>query len=213
MVGKVLFRQGDFTLHSGARGNYFIDCDALTDEDWETLAKVTAERFTFGKVVGIPKGGLKLADALEKYKTEGTGVTLIVDDVLTTGKSMEEEKAKHSELVSGIVVFARGYCPYWIVPLFQMPIEKDEPEPDESNVLITKGNEHTMEHREAIIQMETEWQSKIGKIIDVGNEILELAWHGDYSNGNEAFGVDEGRVRAKELLDVLELEWRELKKL
>ncbi len=35
-----------------------------------------------------------------------------------------------------------------------------------------------------------------------------LAEHGDYSNGNVAFGIDEGRVRAGELLDSYRKEWQ-----
>ena len=42
---------------------------------------------------------------------------LIVDDVFTTGASME---ALHTPGDIGAVVFARGLCPSWITPLFQM---------------------------------------------------------------------------------------------
>lgn len=38
-------------------------------------------------------------------------------------------------------------------------------------------------------------------LLELSREILTLAGHGDYSNGNEAYGVDEGRVRAGELLE------------
>lgn len=40
---------------------------------------------------------------------------------------------------------------------------------------------------------------------------LEYAQHGDYSSGIEAFGIDEGRVRVKELLDKLEYDLQALK--
>jgi hypothetical protein len=43
-------------------------------------------------------------------------------------------------------------------------------------------------------------------LIDLAEQALTLAEHGDYSNGNEAYGVDEGRVRAGEMLDRLRAE-------
>ena len=30
-----LFQQGDFTLHSGERSGFKIECDALTSHDWD----------------------------------------------------------------------------------------------------------------------------------------------------------------------------------
>jgi orotate phosphoribosyltransferase len=50
---------------------------------------------------------------------------LIVDDVLTTGKSMEEMRKKHSNVLTiGVVLFARGKCPKWVEPIFNMWDEK-----------------------------------------------------------------------------------------
>ena len=115
-----LFETGDFKLHSGGSSSFKIDCDALTDEDWQTLAKIISDRFRFGKVVGIPTGGLKLAEALEPYISEGEKRILFVDDVLTTGGSMREMRAKWGGTGFGVVVFARGKCPYWIIPMFSM---------------------------------------------------------------------------------------------
>lgn len=40
---------------------------------------------------------------------------------------------------------------------------------------------------------------------------LDLAHHGDYSNGVEAFGIDEGIIQAKDLLYSLEAEWQTLR--
>lgn len=113
-----LFQSGNFTLHSGSKSSWKISCDTLTDRDWETIAYMIQEKLKFGKVIGIPTGGLKLAKALEQYAT--AGATLIVDDVLTTGKSMEEMKATCDGEVIGAVVFARGECSTWIHPLFSM---------------------------------------------------------------------------------------------
>jgi len=117
-----LFKSGDFILHSGGKSNFFIDCDTLSDADWQALARYIYDKgFRFRKVIGIPRGGLKLAEALKPYCFPNPEYPiLIVDDVLTTGKSMEEEKIKHNESVIGIVIFARNPCPNWIKAVFQM---------------------------------------------------------------------------------------------
>ena len=117
---RTLFRSGDFTLHSGAKSNLFIDCDALTDEDWSTLAKVIYESVgRFREVIGIPRGGLKLAEALKPYCFPNPEYpVLIVDDVLTTGNSMEEKRAEIKDDCIGAVVFARAKCPSWIKTIF-----------------------------------------------------------------------------------------------
>ena len=115
-----LFQLGAFALHSGDDSKWKIECDALTDDDWVTLAYLIQDRCSFRKVVGVPTGGLALARALEQYAQPSTSLPiLIVDDVLTTGKSMEECKAQFpNEVVIGHVAFARDECPVWIDPLF-----------------------------------------------------------------------------------------------
>ena len=75
-----LFQLGKFTSHAGNELDWKIECDALTDEDWECLAKMISERTQFGSVYGIPRGGTKLAKALEKYITPKNPVRLVVDD-------------------------------------------------------------------------------------------------------------------------------------
>jgi len=118
---EALFQQGEFTLHSGKQTNFKIDCDALADDDWGALATMVSERFDFSVVHGIPRGGEKFAKALQEYMNPHSAFVLIVDDVLTTGRSMEEARGKYGvELCKGVVVFARGLCPNWICPLFQM---------------------------------------------------------------------------------------------
>lgn len=85
-----LFQIGKFTSHAGKELNWKIECDALTDEDWECIALMISERCQFGRVYGIPRGGVKLQNALEKYADPKNPVRLVVDDVWTTGKSMME---------------------------------------------------------------------------------------------------------------------------
>lgn len=122
-----LFQLGDFTLASGAKSNFKLECDALSDADWECLAHmITRVVGPFKDVISVPRGGDKLALALGPLAT--TGPTLIVDDVLTTGRSMIRtllERFDGKDIldgkVKGAVVFARGQCPSWVTPLFQMP--------------------------------------------------------------------------------------------
>jgi orotate phosphoribosyltransferase len=113
-----LFRLGDFTLAGGRKSRFKLECDALTDGDWECLAWLISQRVAFHRVEGVPRGGLKLAAALEKYKGYGNSL-LIVDDVLTTGGSMERQRSGRD--AQGFVVFQRGpERPPWIRALFQM---------------------------------------------------------------------------------------------
>ncbi len=117
-----LFQQKQFTLHSGSTSFFKIECDALTKEDWETLALIVAKTFSFKKVEGVPRGGIKFAKALEKYADpDGVVDLIIVDDVLTTGNSMNEHR--NGREASGFVVFSRtANFPTWIQPLFIMGI-------------------------------------------------------------------------------------------
>lgn len=121
-----LFQFGDFTLNSGAKSSWKLECDALTDADWLALAEMVSQLVpSFRTVEGVPRGGLKLANALKPYCRDfgRSGCHLIVDDVLTTGGSMNRLRGTHemSEQVYGAVVFARGPLPTWIQAVFQMP--------------------------------------------------------------------------------------------
>jgi orotate phosphoribosyltransferase len=125
-----LFQLGDFTLHTGGKSDLKIDCDALTDDDITVLAHVIQENMPpFSTVVGIPKGGLRLANALQQYTKADANRILIVDDVLTTGRSMREAytvwKRDHNEVI-GCVIFARGPLPVWLEPVWIDAVFKTE---------------------------------------------------------------------------------------
>lgn len=110
---KPLFVHAPIVLHSGGRSNFKIECDALTPADWEGLAAIAQERIigsvAFGEIVGVPRGGLPFAAALQKYVVPGSEWWLVVDDVLTTGRSMVEAMTGPKDV--GLVAFARGPIP------------------------------------------------------------------------------------------------------
>ena len=119
-----LFQLGNFVSHAGKELEWKIECDALTDEDWECLAKMIADRCSFGTVHGIPTGGLKLANALVKYCDPKNPFRLVVDDVYTTGMSMRQEMQSGD---IGFVVFARKRIDYdperYVRALFTMDVD------------------------------------------------------------------------------------------
>lgn len=112
-----LFNTGSFKLHSGDESDWEIDCRALQWGDWLWAAREVATRVQFGSVEGVPTGGLAFARALEPYCT--VGPLLIVDDMMTTGQSMEELRAGRSPCV-GYVLFDRtGLTSDWIKALWR----------------------------------------------------------------------------------------------
>ncbi len=112
-----LFERGGFRSHAGLHLSWKIDCDALSPGDWATIARVIGTNFSFDTVEGVPTGGNCLAELLQPYVIIGDGL-LIVDDVLTTGHSMETQRAgRHA---TGVVLFSRGVCPAWVTPIWQL---------------------------------------------------------------------------------------------
>ena len=95
-----LFQSGQFKLHSGGESSLKIDCNALTDEDWATVARVVAQQIPFRYAIGVPTGGLKFAEALNKYRNdeamldtyEPYYVGLPAEQALKAGKTVQELK-------------------------------------------------------------------------------------------------------------------------
>lgn len=120
-----LFLKGEFLLSAGNLSNWKVECDALTDEDWTTLAHMAHTLLglpAFHSVKHIPTGGMKLGAAMAKYIDPHGTCLLICDDVWTTGKSMMEmfDSNQHGETtmeritsVIGLVTFARSPVPPW----------------------------------------------------------------------------------------------------
>ena len=134
-----LFQSGNFVLSSGTKSNFKIDCDGLGWDDIKTLAKMISDLVgPFSSVEGIERGGLHLAEGLQEFvilpAKGGYFPHLIVDDVLTTGTSMQIRRQNYScglpvanynledgrRKVIGAVIFARGECPDWVKPLFTL---------------------------------------------------------------------------------------------
>lgn len=127
-----LFQWGDFTLHSGAKTWWRIDCDSLTDSEIELIAKLMYKKVGAFNLVTSPTSHPgsavpRLVQAISKYSLPLMSVPiqcLIVDDVFTTGTSITEVKTKliqqnHNPSIKGAVIFARGQCFSWVSPLFQ----------------------------------------------------------------------------------------------
>lgn len=122
-----LFQKVDLLLHSGGKSDFKIECDTLTDADLKTIAYLISKRYSpIMSAYGVPTGGRRLEMALKDYTVDTKkGYILIVDDVLTTGSSMEEFRKEivpvgQYDVCKGVVIFARGKCPDWIDPIFQM---------------------------------------------------------------------------------------------
>jgi orotate phosphoribosyltransferase len=117
-----LFKFGRFLSHSGLTLDYKLCCDAFTEADWTALAFLVNQRLgPFGLVVGIPRGGLPFAAALWPLRTKGVDRTLLVDDIFTTGASMDEYRnilGSHADSLVGVTVFTRSpKVPPWVHPI------------------------------------------------------------------------------------------------
>ncbi len=107
-----LFNRGSYSLHSGLKSDYKIDCDALSDGDLETIAFLLYKRLKpFSEMEWIPEGGVRLATKMWNYRCNKGGL-LIVDDVWTTGGSMGAVRGGRE--AQGCVIFARENPASWV---------------------------------------------------------------------------------------------------
>jgi hypothetical protein len=123
-------------LTSGKTSSFKIECDALTEEDWDGLAHLASTMLPpYLDVVGVPRGGIPFASALRRYATDSDAL-LIADDVWTTGRSMKRYRAEYLKMstswskVFGVVAFARGACEGWVQPVFTMSVPNRYPAPE-----------------------------------------------------------------------------------
>lgn len=118
----ITYVQEPFTMHSGGQSQFKLECAALTQADCEAAALwLLPSLGPFGSVEAVaskdPQAGW-FADAFRPYITEDARTVLICDDLLTTGNSMDAQRA--GRLGVGAVIFARGVCPAWIRPLLEL---------------------------------------------------------------------------------------------
>ena len=125
-----LFQKVDFKSHAGLDLSWKIEMDALSENEWKCIAHMITELSQpFRAAIGIPRGGLKLSGYLNDHSTQKeSDPYLIVDDVMTTGGSMEVFKKEHfnDKYVIGWVVFARSKVPIWCDALFRMPYREPD---------------------------------------------------------------------------------------
>jgi hypothetical protein len=120
-----MFRHGKFQGAGGGELQWKIDCDSLTFDDWDCIARVALARLPpIQAVVSVPRGGDQLAEAFADLLVGGQipqdGVLLIVDDVWTTGTSMFREADKWEHVPwHGFVLFARGPVPSNVTAMFR----------------------------------------------------------------------------------------------
>ena len=107
--------------------------NALSDAEWAACAKMIMQyqKRPFYKAEGIPRGGVALANALNKYASgDPADQVLICDDVYTTGASFREYISENYPMWTAgqgfrWVVFARkpsdSYEGGFVKALFTMP--------------------------------------------------------------------------------------------
>ena len=132
MISMVdLFQKVDFKSHAGLDLTWKIEMDAVSTKEWKCIAHIIMEYSQpFREAIGIPRGGTALGQLLDKYSTRKVSDPIcIVDDVMTTGKSMIEERQRLVGMSAGVigwVVFARGPVPVWCDAVFRMPYKEPD---------------------------------------------------------------------------------------
>ena len=65
----MLFKEVDFISHAGVPLSWKLECEALSIAEWSCLAKMILEyeKRPFSIAMGIPRGGVLLANALDRY--------------------------------------------------------------------------------------------------------------------------------------------------
>lgn len=122
-----LFQAIEFTTHAKLKSNWKIECDALCDDDWITLARLGSCMVeSFGRAYGIPNGGLKFAEALNEFSDKSSSQIIIVDDVCTTGTSLIEFSKQFEYQPLAVVAFNRGsFSPWWLCSIFQCNVHEN----------------------------------------------------------------------------------------
>lgn len=116
-----LFQFAEFILASGKPSKFKIECNAITPEEWHSLARIVRPILPpYGRAFGVPTGGDVWASILDHYSTPGEKRYLLVDDVWTTGRSMQLSIIRNAAPWHGVVLFARGPVPKNVTALFHL---------------------------------------------------------------------------------------------
>lgn len=133
-----IFKSQRVLAASGKELHWIIDCDDFTDAELGVFAKLIIAKYpNFWSVTHptshygscVPRLATAIASIRGSIPASQGEYVLIVDDVLTTGQSMEQlaqgyrtKRTWNDQLakVVGAVIFARDVCPPWITPLFTM---------------------------------------------------------------------------------------------
>lgn len=122
--GMPLFQFGEFQLASGKKSNFKLECDAIAPEEWHSLGRIALSILpAFDYVIGVPRGGIAWANIMKHYVQPSTNRILFVDDVWTTGGSMQAEIGRYAlegRPWHGLVLFARGPVPDNVTALFTL---------------------------------------------------------------------------------------------
>jgi hypothetical protein len=126
----MIFHKEDVVLSSGQKSSWIIRCENLPKKDWDGIAHIAMETLNlkFRYAVGIPRGGIKFAKAMEAYATHlPEDPVLVVDDVFTTGQSIkhyvQESRDNHiTESFIFLVAFARTRPPPHINVIWQLDL-------------------------------------------------------------------------------------------
>lgn len=119
-----MIEHGAFVGASGKTLDFKIECDSLTSDDLLAIARIAVPKLApFDEVLGVPRGGQRLVPAFAPWASP-RGKTLVVDDVWTTGHSMNKfvnENGIHDW--HGFVIFARGPLPPNVTAMFHLSKE------------------------------------------------------------------------------------------
>lgn len=117
------FSKEGFTLSSGNKCNWRLNCEFLPD-DWANYAAMVFHIVApFGAVEGVPTGGLRFAEELSKYITPGHPRTVICDDVMTTGAQIKAQRNGRKDVV-GVVLFDTSPGLSWVYSIFKCNIPR-----------------------------------------------------------------------------------------
>lgn len=124
-----MFNWNPFKSHAGKSLKWKIECDDLNRFDIAALSAIISKKVKFYIAYCPPTNSIfvqELTQYLNRCNNKDSKTILIIDDVLTTGKSMHETRknlilqgAKSTD-IKGVVVFSRNKCPHWITPIFQL---------------------------------------------------------------------------------------------